>query len=492
MWIAPAREVALFCALSRPGATCRFPLRAQRTLDCVHGSTRQGRAHLRLTLPFAGQIDFISGLTMLPMNNSMHASLRRTQATSSSSDASSLVVIPSTLQNMYQLGQASAQGMTQSAVEFENADSYSRSDLRTFQANVGAPAYTVTRNIGHFNPNNPQLESSLDVQYLGAIGAGATNYYYTSAGWLYEMTQDMIANSAYGIDVLSMSVGWYEQQQCQISPGAAPCQSGGAKAFLNAVNLDFQKLGAAGISIMASSGDAGAHGRSDLGCSSPRVRPAFPASSPYVTAVGATQLMAGALEGGSGPICQSLFSCAGRGEEMVCSTATGAAITSGGGFSDVFSRPSYQDSAVHGFLTQSGVAPSPRYFNAGGRGYPDVSALGHQYYIEAAGETQIVDGTSASCPVFAGVISSLNSALLSSGGSKLGFANPTLYAAWAHDAGAFSDVTQGSNVCTQSGSGCCSTGFEATSGWDPVTGMGTPNYPRLLSAIQAVQALRKQ
>jgi len=402
------------------------------------------------------------------------------------SDASTLSVVPSTIKSMYNLNGASAAGNVQAAFEFQDLTAFSSSDLSTFISNTGAKSYSVDKHFGPFQQFPPQAESTLDVQYLGAVAEGGTNYYYTTSGWMLEMTADLLSNSAYGIDVVSMSYGWSEADQCQISPGSAPCSSGGSQAFVNAVNTNFQKLGATGVTLLAATGDAGAHGRTDLSCSGAQVHPGFPAASPYITAVGATQLGDDAQAGGNAPICQSQLQCAISGSEIASSTSTGALITTGGGFSLYAARPSYQDSVVKTYLAKSGVTPAASDFNSAGRGYPDVAALGHSYYIELDGQVQSVDGTSAACPVFAGVLSLINGHRVKNGGSKIGFANPLLYKAYESDAASFNDVTVGNNKCTQSGGQCCSTGFSASAGWDATTGLGTPNYSKLVAAIDTV------
>merc|ERR1711907_701443 len=114
------------------------------------------------------------------------------------------------------------------------------------------------------------------------------------------------------------------------------------------VNTEFQKLGARGITVLVASGDDGA------GCSKTgqAFGPQFPSSSPYVTTVGGTDM--------------------GHMEETV--------DFSGGGFSNVFSRPSYQDSAVDAYLKQP-FLPSHSKFNVSSRAYPDVAALATGYMI---------------------------------------------------------------------------------------------------------------
>lgn len=427
-----------------------------------------------------GDVKFIAGLNQLP-KTSRHG---RTHAVKNG--AGDLSVVPETIKSFYNIGDHTADSsIVQSAFEFQGLTAYSDMDLKTFVSNTGVKSWTVDKKIGPFN-NQPQAESTLDVQYIGSTGEGATNYYYTSSDWMYDMTEDMLSNSGYGIDVVSMSYGWSETDQCQIDAGSKPCSQGGSKNFVETVNTNFQKLGAAGITLLASSGDSGAHGRTDGFCTTEKANPAFPASSPYITAVGATQIKpgSGSTSGASEPICQNQLQCATGGTEIVCSNAKGALITSGGGFSVYAPRPSYQEAVVSAYLSKSGVTPPEKDFNKAGRGYPDIAALGHNYYIQLDGQVQAVDGTSASCPVVAGIMSIVNSARVKAGKSKLGFANPTLYAIAANNPDAFNDVTEGDNKCTETL--CCSTGFSAAAGWDATTGLGTPNVAKLVAAAKAL------
>ena len=89
-----------------------------------------------------------------------------------------------------------------------------------------------------------------------------------------------------------------------------------------------------------------------------------------------------------------------------------------------------------------------------------------------------VSGTSASCPVVAGMISLVNSARLAQGNSTVGFLNPALYANYP----AFTnDITSGDNKCMAvgyMGVRCCREGFYAATGWDPVTGLGSIDFKR--------------
>ncbi|KAG6333310.1 hypothetical protein ID866_5777 [Astraeus odoratus] len=210
-------------------------------------------------------------------------------------------------------------------------------------------------------------------------------------------------------------------------------------------------LGARGISLLFSSGDGGVgdydtnpatqvcftnHGHNQT-----RFIPVFPASCPYVTAVGATRNIP---EVGAG--------------------------FSGGGFSDYFQRPGYQKDAVPPYLDLLGKDTYKGLFNRNGRAIPDVSAQGYGYPIYYQGQLFEISGTSTSTPTFAAIISMLNDARLNAGKSPLGFLNPWLY---SKGFTALNDITVGNNI------GCGTQGFNATEGWDPVTGLGTPNFEKL-------------
>ena len=105
-----------------------------------------------------------------------------------------------------------------------------------------------------------------------------------------------------------------------------------------------------------------------------------------------------------------------------------------------------------------------------GRGYPDVSLLGASYITYASGSQVTLYGTSASSPVFAGMVSLVNAARLATGKSALGWLNPALYAFSSKII--LKDITSGDNKHTDSGLSCTQ-GFYAAPGWDPVTGLGS-------------------
>ena len=87
----------------------------------------------------------------------------------------------------------------------------------------------------------------------------------------------------------------------------------------------------------------------------------------------------------------------------------------------------------------------------------------------------LVSGTSASTPVFAGLVSLVNAQRLQAGRSTLGWLNPSIYA----NAGGFTnDIVSGDNKCTANPDACCDVGFSAAVGWDPVTGFGSVDFQK--------------
>ena len=117
--------------------------------------------------------------------------------------------------------------------------------------------------------------------------------------------------------------------------------------------------------------------------------PSFPATCPYVTAVGATM--------GAKTVVPSQAET-----EIACQSQQGGVITTGGGFSTYYPQPSWQKAAVAAYFAQYPQSGISAGFNAQGRGYPDVSLLGVDYQVVINGALQSIFGTSASTPVLAG------------------------------------------------------------------------------------------
>ena len=139
-------------------------------------------------------------------------------------------------------------------------------------------------------------------------------------------------------------------------------------------------------------------------------------------------------------------------------------FTSGGGFSNYFSRPKYQDEAVSAYLATISNEFSG-LFNKSGRAFPDIAAQSQSFAVVWNGTLVRLDGTSASTPTASAVIALVNDALIAAGKPPLGFLNPWLYSKGYKG---FSDIISGSAA------GCNTTGFPAVIGWDAVTGFGTP------------------
>ena len=197
-------------------------------------------------------------------------------------------------------------------------------------------------------------------------------------------------------------------------------------------NLQLQKLGLKGISVLLASGDNG------VGCNTAGTSQEFDyPSAPYITMVGATYI------------------------DAATKKEVGATLSSGG-FSLDFNLADWQASAVSAYLASDTYKNNKPHesFYAGGRAYPDFSAYGQSVQVVAAGTAESVSGTSCSAPIVSGIISQINHELLSRGKPPLGFLNPWLYA----NPGMFTDITTGSNPYNK-----CA-GFVAAEGWDPVTG----------------------
>ncbi|XP_068787101.1 tripeptidyl-peptidase 1 isoform X2 [Struthio camelus] len=311
----------------------------------------------------------------------------------------------------------------------------------------------VDQVVGHQGWGKAGLEASLDVEYLMSTGANISTWVFSNAGrhesqepflaWLLLLSNmsslPWVHSVSYGDDEDSLSL-----------------------AYLQRVNVEFMKAAARGLTILFASGDDGA-GCRRVSSGNHTFRPSFPASSPYVTTVGGTSF-----------------------KNPFLVTAEVTDYISGGGFSNVFPMPDYQAAAVKRFLHSASKLPPSSYYNSSGRAYPDLSALSDNYWVVINRiPLPWVSGTSASTPVVGGMVALINDRRLQQGLSPLGFLNPVLYQLQekGHN-DAFYDVTQGCHLSCLDGT-VQGQGFCAGPAWDPVTGWGTPNFPRLLRALLA-------
>ena len=197
-----------------------------------------------------------------------------------------------------------------------------------------------------------------------------------------------------------------------------------------------------GVTVLAASGDNGASDSATNGA----LTVDLPASSPYVISCGGTKL---ALSG------NSILS------EQAWNALAQSEGATGGGVSEVFAAPSFQNRA--------NVPAAPNGFR--GRGVPDVAADADPasgYNVLVDGESTVIGGTSAVAPLWAGLLARINQLV----GKPTGYLNPILYS--ANVATTFHDITSGNN-----------NGYSAGPGWDPCTGLGTPDGTRLLSALKS-------
>jgi len=373
-------------------------------------------------------------------------------------------------------------------IEFED-QYYNPSQLsmfgNLFAVQVNLP--TADHTVGFNSPTSPQLESTLDIQYVLGIAQNAESWFWIeeSAVWLYGFSTHFFSTEEVPL-VISISYDWNEEAQCQTGIGDQECQKLGVNSlqYVARVNTEFMKIGLRGISILTASGDSGANGRTDPYCMEDHLNPPYPAASPYVTSVGGTMITeaSGKADLPNPPPGCAGKNCASSGIEVAVSFAQ-ARFSSGGGFSVVAGRPSYQNSAVGDYLNSSIKLPPSSYYNTVGRGFPDVAALGSAILIYDD-IVEAVGGTSASCPIFAGVIALLNDIVIAKTGKPLGFLNPLLYQMAAKKPSTFFDITQGDNICTEAGCSAACQGFYATKGWDPVSGLGSPVYSEMLAYVQ--------
>lgn len=227
-------------------------------------------------------------------------------------------------------------------------------------------------------------------------------------------------------------------------------------AYANRVCDLFMQLTSRGVSVLVASGDGGQSGTGGSECyandgfsNKTEFLPTFPADCPYVTSVGATASY---------------------------STVAGVEFSSGG-FSNYFARPAWQEAAASAYITALNGSHAG-WFNTSGRGIPDIAAIGSRIQI---GGGQFAKGTSASTPIVASMITLINDKRLRSGKSTLGFLNPLLYSGKLDEA--LKDSTEGSGGSCSYANGNFETGFDVLPGWDPVTGLGTINFGKLINIV---------
>jgi kumamolisin len=291
-------------------------------------------------------------------------------------------------------------------------------------------------------------EVMLDVDVAGALGGGAKIVAYFSTfdeKGLIDCLSAVINDSANNPSVVSISWGWDENENFN---NEGIIWSSAAITHCNASLLALAHLG---ITVCVSTGDDGAEAQLQDG----RAHVNFPATSPYVLAVGGTTLHVRKDAKGAARITEVVWN-------------DGPGSGTGGGVSDVTPAPTWQAGKV---------VPSINPGHFAGRAIPDVAANADPstgYLTMSGGKMQIVGGTSASAPLWASLIARINAAI----GARTGNFNALLYSTFG-PGGALRDITVGDNDTDRRLRGQ----YKAGAGWDACTGWGAPDGQKLLAAL---------
>jgi kumamolisin len=337
-----------------------------------------------------------------------------------------------------------ANGAGETIAIIELGGGYSTTDLQTYFSglNITEPSISAVSVDGGTNSPGGAADGEvmLDIEVAGSIASGAAIAVYfapnTDQGFVDAIT-DAAHDATRKPSVISISWGGSEDSWTQQAQ--------------TAMNAALQDAATLGVTVTVAAGDNG----STDGVGDGKLHVDFPASSPYVLACGGTKLV------GSGATISS--------ETVWNETAANEGAT-GGGVSNVFAIATYQASA------NVPANPETQFV---GRGVPDVAGNADPetgYQIIYDGQSAVVGGTSAVAPQWAALIAILNQQL----GMPVGFINPILYG--LVQASSFNDITSGNNDDSNLGY------YSAAVGWDPCTGLGSPNGAAILNALQSASS----
>ncbi|TPX14437.1 uncharacterized protein E0L32_005401 [Thyridium curvatum] len=394
-------------------------------------------------------------------------------------------ITPQCLRALYKIGDYTAKPVEGSHMGVAGyLDQYAKyGDLALFKPAYAPYALDATFDVvsinGGKNIENSTLDSgeaNLDIQYALAINYKQPTTYYTTGGRgplvpdLDQPDPDNSSNEPY-LDFLEHMLSLKDDELPQtLTTSYGEDEQSVPRPYVEKVCQMFGQLGARGVSILFSSGDTGVASacQTNDGKNTTRFLPIFPAACPHVTSVGGTRYVEPEY----------------------------AVSFSSGGFSDVFPRPRWQDAAVGKYLEKLGDQWKGLY-NPNGRGFPDVAAQGVRYHVFDHGRDALISGTSASAPMFAALVSLLNNARMAEGKPPLGWLNPWLY---KEGYKGLTDITHGGSTgCTGRDiySGLPTpfvpyASWNATEGWDPVTGLGTPLFDKLLELSKSAKPCTKK
>ena len=361
--------------------------------------------------------------------------------------------VPTELATIYNFPSADARNQCIGLLEFGGG--VDQADVGPYFQKIGVPAPNVqiiaVDGVGTDPAADPEStgEVMLDVDVAGAMSGGAKIAVYFSTfdeKGLIDCLSAVINDSTNDPSVLSISWGWDENQPFNHTVLWSP-------AAIDHINHSFLAVAQLGITVCVSTGDDGSEAQVRDG----HAHVNFPATSPYVLAVGGTTLHARKSTKGQTAITEVVWN-------------DGPGSGTGGGISDITQVPSWQEGKV------------PRSVNPGnfaGRAIPDVAADADPntgYFVRSGGQFGIVGGTSASAPLWGSLIIRLNALL----GHRVGNFNALLYGTIG-PAGVLRDITSGNNDTD----GLLNGQFPAGPGWDACTGWGTPDGAKLLSALKS-------
>ncbi|KAK4561459.1 hypothetical protein LTR86_004777 [Recurvomyces mirabilis] len=389
---------------------------------------------------------------------------------------------PACVRQAYNITYTAQPNRTTFAIYATEAASYRRADMDKFLKTYNSPAAAANAQVtvvgtGDAKEGSPGItgafETHLDTQTAFGLAWPAQGILYNmggvfgpTPGQVYDpfvsFLQELLTNETVP-SVVSFSESMPEDM---VDP-----------AYARSVCNMMRDVGTRGVSLLFSSGDNGPQGDQPTGKHSMVFEPEFPASCPWVTSVGGTTNVAAETAATQQTISGLI--------NKLSYTA------SGGGFSNMFLRPAYQNEAVSAYVKNSVPSTYSQYpgFNASGRGMPDVSALSTNFPVVYLGLTFGVGGTSASTPLWAAIVTLLNDYEASQDLPPLGFLNTWLYSLSSNG---LRDITSGgfNNGSCNWLSGCrlpATPGYPVTNGWDAVTGLGSPIFEQLQRALD-VQA----